>query len=75
MEFDVLSENGFQNIFESWRKDVVSHFRFYIGKDHSIWAHNEDSANFCVELEPLLSILAGPETSNYSCKDRAWFRS
>ena len=61
------------NNFEIWQKDVVSHFRFDIGKDHSGGAQNDNGSNSSVELEPLLSTFAGPETSNCPSKNRGWF--
>ena len=48
---------------------LVSHFRFDIGKDNSGGAHNENAS---VELEPLLSTFAGPETSNCPPKNAGW---
>ena len=35
-----------RNNFESWQKDVASHFRFDMGKDHSGGAQNEHGQFF-----------------------------
>ena len=51
---------------------MVAHFRFDIGKDHSGEAQNESGSISSVELEPLLSTFAGPETTNCPSKNRGW---
>jgi len=58
-----------RNNFESWQKDVVSHFRFDIGKDHFGGAQNENGPNSSVELTSWnwshccqLSILGKPKS-------------
>ena len=68
-----LLRKGCRNKFGIWQKNLVLHFRFDIGKDHSGGAQNKNGSNFTMGLEPFLSAFAGPETSNCPSKDpRSW---
>jgi len=71
-KIDMFMRTDSRNTFESWQKDVVSHFRFDIRKNHLGGAQNENGSNSSVELEPLLSTFAGPETSNCPSKNPGW---
>ena len=66
---------NFRNNFENWQKDVVSPFRFDIGKDHSGGEQDGNGSNSFVKLEPLLSSFAGLDTSNCPSKDPGWYIS
>ena len=65
----MLLRTDSRNNFESWQKDVASHFRFDIGKDHPGGAHNENGSSLSAKLDPYLSTFASPETLNCSSKD------